>query len=73
MFAISVNIVHPITVHYVNSLKLDDFYFGLFVSLMSLGQVVGALLFGFLSDKIGRKWLIVLGIIGKRQWKKFKV
>ena len=31
---------------------------------MSLGQVIGAIIFGYLSDKIGRKWLIVLGIIG---------
>lgn len=64
MFAISVNIVHPITVKYVNSLNLPDAYFGFFVSLMSLGQVVGALLFGFLSDKIGRKWLIIIGLLG---------
>ena len=64
MFAICVNIVHPITVKYVDSLNLPDSYFGFFVSLMSLGQVVGALLFGFLSDKIGRKWLIVIGLLG---------
>jgi DHA1 family multidrug resistance protein-like MFS transporter len=31
---------------------------------MSLGQVIGAIIFGSLSDKIGRKWLIVLGIVG---------
>lgn len=64
LFAISTNIVHPITVHYVNSLSLPDAYFGFLFSLMSLGQVVGALFFGFLSDKIGRKWLIFIGIIG---------
>lgn len=64
MFAICVNIVHPITVKYVDSLKLPDAYFGFFASLMSLGQVVGALLFGSLSDKIGRKWLIVIGLFG---------
>lgn len=64
MFAICVNIVHPITVKYVDSLKLPDAYFGFFASLMSLGQVVGALLFGTLSDKIGRKWLIVIGLFG---------
>ena len=64
MYAICVNIVHPITVKYVDSLNLPDAYFGFFVSLMSLGQVVGAILFGFLSDKIGRKWLIVIGLFG---------
>ncbi|MBQ8206716.1 MAG: MFS transporter [Bacilli bacterium] len=64
LYSISVNLVHPITVNYVTSLNLPDAYFGYFVSLMSLGQVVGGVLFGFLSDKIGRKWLVVLGIFG---------
>lgn len=64
LFGISVNIVHPITVEYVTLLNLPDEYFGFFSSLMSLGQVVGAILFGFLSDKIGRKWLVILGLMG---------
>ena len=64
LHSIAINLVHPITTTYVNSLNLPDYYFGFFFSLMSLGQVIGALLFGFLSDKIGRKWLIVIGIIG---------
>lgn len=61
---VCINIVHPVTTTYVNSLNLPDYYFGFFFSLMSLGQVLGALFFGFLSDKIGRKKLIILGIIG---------
>ena len=64
LFAISVNLVHPITVTYVTSLQLDDSFFGFFVSLMSLGQVVGAFLFGALSDKLGRKWMIFIGFLG---------
>lgn len=64
LFFICVNTVHPITTTYVNSLNLPDFYFGFFFSLMSLGQVLGSLFFGFLSDKIGRKKLIILGILG---------
>jgi MFS family permease len=62
--SICINLVHPITTTYVNSLNLPDYYFGFFFSLMSLGQVIGAIVFGSLSDKIGRKWLIALGIIG---------
>lgn len=64
MHSICINFVHPVTTTYVNSLNLPDYYFGFFFSLMSLGQVIGAFIFGFLSDKIGRKWLIVLGILG---------
>ena len=64
LHSICINLVHPITTTYVNSLNLPDYYFGFFFSLMSLGQVIGAVIFGSLSDKIGRKWLIVLGIIG---------
>ena len=64
LFAISVNLVHPITVNYVTSLQLDDSFFGFFVSLMSLGQVIGAYVFGVLSDKFGRKWMIFIGLLG---------
>lgn len=64
MHSICINIIHPVTTDYVGSLNLPVYYFGFFFSLMSLGQVIGAFIFGFLSDKIGRKWLIVLGIIG---------
>ena len=64
IYSICINLVHPITTTYVNSLNLPDYYFGFFFSLMSLGQVIGAIIFGSLSDKIGRKWLIVLGIVG---------
>lgn len=64
LHSICINLVHPITTTYVNNLNLPDYYFGFFYSLMSLGQVIGAIIFGSLSDKIGRKWLIVLGIVG---------
>lgn len=62
-FSISINIVHPITTTYVNNLNLPDYFFGFFFSLMSLGQVIGAIIFGYLSDKIGRKWLISIGLV----------
>lgn len=64
LHSICINLVHPITTTYVNSLNLPDYYFGFFFSLMSLGQVIGAIIFGYLSDKIGRKWIIAIGIIG---------
>lgn len=64
LYFICVNTLHPVTTTYVNSLNLPDYYFGFFFSLMSLGQVLGSLFFGFLSDKIGRKRLIIIGIVG---------
>ena len=64
LHSISINLIHPVTTTYVNSLNLPDYYFGFFFSLMSLGQVIGAVIFGYMSDKIGRKWLIVFGMIG---------
>ena len=59
-----VNILHPITTVYVRELELDSAFFGFFYSAMSLGQVVGSLLWGFLSDKKGRKPWMILGTIG---------
>ena len=64
LHSISINLIHPVTTTYVNSLNLPDYYFGFFFSLMSLGQVIGAVIFGYISDKIGRKWLIALGMVG---------
>ena len=64
LHSIGINLVHPVTTTYVNSLNLPDYYFGFFFSLMSFGQVIGAIIFGTLSDKIGRKWIIILGILG---------
>lgn len=64
LFAIAVNLVHPVTVKYVDTLKLPDSYFGFLFSLMSLGQVVGSIIFGHLSDRIGRKWLVIIGLLG---------
>lgn len=63
-FQLSINLVHPVTSLYVAQLELDSVYFGLFFAMMSLGQVVGALIWGFASDKIGRIGLISMGIIG---------
>lgn len=64
LFHITINLVHPVMSAYVNSLELSPAYFGVFFALMSLGQVVGAIFWGALSDKIGRVKLIALGVLG---------
>lgn len=64
LFGIAMNLVHPITPGYTEWLQLSDFYYGLLFSMMSLGQVIGAVFFGRLSDKIGRLSLLVVGLFG---------
>ena len=64
LFNICVNVAHPVTPDYVRSLELSEIFFGLFYAFMALGQVTGAILSGFLSDKYGRKWFIVGGTLG---------
>lgn len=64
LFGVSTNIIHPITTDYVHSLNLPTFYFGIFYSLMSLGMALGAVIFGKLSDIIGRKILLSISFVG---------
>ena len=40
LHSIAINLIHPVTTTYVNSLNLPDYYFGFFFSLMSLGHYV---------------------------------
>lgn len=64
IFGLATNVIHPITADYVRSLNLNDTYFGIFFSLMSVGLFFGSLLFGKLSDKIGRTYLLSIGVLG---------
>lgn len=64
IFGVATNIIHPITTNYVRSLNLNDTYFGVFFSLMSLGMLLGAFFWGKLSDKIGRTPILSIGLIG---------
>ena len=64
VFGVATNVIHPITADYVRSLNLSDTYFGIFFSLMSVGLFFGSLIFGKLSDKIGRTYLLSFGVLG---------
>ncbi len=57
------NLGHPVTPALVTLLDIEDYFFGIFFSLMSLGMTLGALLWGFLGDKYPKKFLIIGGLI----------
>ena len=64
VFGIATNVIHPITTDYVRSLELNDVYFGIFFSLMSIGLFIGSIIFGKLSDKVGKTYLLSIGLFG---------
>lgn len=63
-FGIVTNLIHPITTNYVRSLNLNDAYFGIFFSLMSLGLLLGSIFWGKLSDKTRKAPILSIGLIG---------
>ncbi|MFA5525404.1 MAG: MFS transporter [Acholeplasmataceae bacterium] len=56
------NIGHPITPSFVNTLGIPDYMFGLFFAAMSFGLMLGAPIWGVLSDRGHRKLWIALGL-----------
>lgn len=64
LIGVSFSIVHAVTTKYINTLGIDTYYFGLFFTMMSVGQVVGALVFSVIASKIKKKYLIIIGLIG---------
>jgi MFS family permease len=57
------NLAHPITPSFVTYLGIDDVMFGIFFASMSLGIVLGAPMWGIISDKGHHKTWIVIGNI----------
>jgi DHA1 family multidrug resistance protein-like MFS transporter len=57
------NLAHPITPSFVSYLGIDDVMFGIFFASMSLGIVLGAPMWGIISDKGHHKTWIVIGNI----------
>lgn len=56
------NIGHPVTPSFVNDLAIPDYMFGLFFAAMSFGMMVGAPIWGILSDQGRRKLWIGIGL-----------
>ncbi len=57
------NIGHPVTPAFVNQLGIPDYMFGLFFATMSFGMMVGAIIWGLLSDQGKRKLWIAIGLL----------
>jgi MFS family permease len=56
--------ISPVMVFYVyNDLDFSATQFGLLVGVLGLAMVLGQIFLGGLSDKYGRKWVIILGLI----------
>lgn len=56
------NIGHPVTPTFVSNLAIPDYMFGLFFAAMSFGMMVGAPIWGILSDQGKRKHWIGIGL-----------
>ena len=56
------NIGHPVTPTFVSNLAIPDYMFGLFFAAMSFGMMVGAPIWGILSDQGKRKLWIGIGL-----------
>lgn len=56
------NLGHPITPSFVRALGIPDYMFGLFFAAMSFGLMIGAPIWGILSDRGHRKLWIAIGL-----------
>ncbi len=61
--AISSNVGHPITPKFVTSLGIEDYMFGVFFAIMSVGLMFGGLLWGSLGEIKNKKNLIFFGLM----------
>ncbi|MBE0700715.1 MAG: MFS transporter [Acholeplasmataceae bacterium] len=57
------NLGHPVTPAFVRGLGIPDFMFGVFFASMSLGLMIGAPMWGILSDRGKKKAFIIIGLL----------
>lgn len=58
------NMAHPVTPMVIKTLKLPSYMFGIFFAAMSIGNFLCSPIWGKLSDKMGRRKFLIIGILG---------
>jgi len=59
---IALNLGHPVTPKFVTTHGIEDYMFGFFYAMMSLGFLLGGLFWGHLGDQASKKKLIATGL-----------
>jgi len=62
-FMFSVFLMHPVLAPYIKILGFSDFHASLMFALFPLTMIFASTFFGSLSDSIGRKTVMIFGII----------
>jgi MFS family permease len=62
-FVFCIFLFNPVLAPYIKSLGVSDFHLGLMFALFPLTLILSSSLFGSLSDKVGRKKIIIFGIV----------
>lgn len=58
------NMAHPVTPMVIKTLKLPSYMFGIFFAAMSIGNFLCSPIWGKLSDKMGRRKFLIIGVLG---------
>jgi len=61
---IGYSILIPVLPHFVSSLGIDAFWIGLITALYALGLVLFLPLWGWISDRVGRRPVILVSLLG---------
>ena len=64
IITISANFQHPITPAFLNNIGLARSLYGFLFAFMALGLSLAAPISGRLTDSIGTRWLLVMGLTG---------
>ncbi|MGI6360387.1 MAG: MFS transporter [Acholeplasmatales bacterium] len=64
LYAIVINLAHPVTPAFIRNLGITEYMFGLFFAAMNLGTFIMSPFWGNLGDVKKRKYIIMIGVLG---------